>query len=133
MSKLSTADFWRPIGVRAVRNAIQVTVPVLALAAATGQLDAAGLAGVGVAAVLAAALSVVKFAAGLKAEASAPAWLQAGERAAGAAAGAVVGLVPSTLQGALTTDWRGFAVTAAGAAALSLATWALAGAGDVTE
>lgn len=123
-----TRDFWRDTAVRAVRNAVQVTLPVLALAA-SGRIDSAGLLAVAAAAALAGLLSVLKALAGLAVDTGAPVWQQAAERALAAAAGAVVALWPLDLAGAVTADWASIGLAAAGAGALSIATWVVRGTG----
>lgn len=122
---LTSRPAWSEIGVRALRNAIQVALPVIALAA-TGVLDSAGVIAVAAAAGLAGVLSVLKSLAGWTVDPAAPVWQQLTERSVAAAAGAVAGLLPLDLQGALVADWRAVAIAAGGAAILSLATWAVA-------
>lgn len=125
---LAKSGFWRDAAVRAVRNAVQVTLPVLTLTAA-GVIDRAGALAVVAAAGLAGLLSLLKSVAGLQAPVDAAPWVQALERAAAAAAGAVAALLPLDLAHAVTADWGAIAVAAAGAAALSVATWVLRGTG----
>ena len=124
--------FWRDLAVRALRNAVQVTLPVVALAA-TGVIDSAGLLAVAAAAFLAAVLSAVKTVSGLTLDPGVPDWQQAAERALAAAAGAVGGLLPLSLNDAIVADWRSIGVAACGAAALSVFTWVLRGTGSADE
>lgn len=129
---IATPGFWRDLAVRAVRNAVQVTLPVLALAA-SGRIDSAGVLAVAAAAFLAAVLSAVKTVSGLTLDPGAPDWQQAAERALAAAAGAVAGLLPLSLNDAIVADWRSIGVAACGAAGLALATWVLRGTGGEGE
>lgn len=118
---LLSRAFWQVAAERAVKNAIQVMLPVLVLA---GQGDIArfgvlsGLA----ATVLAAGLSVVKSLAGLTADDTAPAWVRVGERGAAAAAGAVAALWPLSWDGAINADWQAIAAAAVGACVASAVT-----------
>lgn len=122
-TKLADPDWWADVAARAGRQAVQVLVPLLALAAAGDLTPAAGadLPAYALAAGLAVLVTVLKALAGLSVGLRAPWWEQALERAIAAAAGAVAGLLPADGLGLLTTDWRAVGIAAAGAAALALA------------
>lgn len=119
-TKLVDPDWWAEVAGRAGRQAVQVLIPLLALAAA-GDVTGADLPAYALAAALAVLVTVLKALAGLSVGLLAPWWEQALERAIAAAAGAVAGLLPAAGLGLLTTDWRAVGLAAAGAAALALA------------
>jgi hypothetical protein len=114
----------RDIGARALRNALQTMLPLLALASA-GRIDGASAAAVCAAAGIAAIVSVLKSASGLQADPAAPLATQLLERALAAAAGSALALVPLDLTGVLSADWVAIGTAVVGAAALSLASWSL--------
>ncbi len=109
---------------RALRNALQTLLPLLALASA-GQIDGASAGAVAVAAALAALVSLVKTAAGLQADPAASLSVQLAERALAAGAGAALGLIPLDLGGVLAADWAAIGTAVAGAAVLSVVSWSL--------
>lgn len=113
-------DWWADVAARAGRQAVQVLIPLLALAAA-GDITGADPAAYAFAAGLAVLVSVLKALAGLSVGVLAPWWEQALERAIAAAAGAVAGLLPADGLGLLAMDWRAVGIAAAGAAGLAIA------------
>lgn len=113
-------DWWQDVTARAGRQAVQVLIPVLALAAA-GDVTGIDPAATAAAVALAVLVTLVKAIAGITVSTRAPGWQQALERAGAAAAGAAAALLPADGLGLLTLDWGDLGLAAAGAAALALA------------
>ena len=119
-SPLFSPAWWRQIIDRSGRQAIQVMIPILAVAA-SGDLSGIDLQDVAFTVAIATVVVVLKAVAGLSVSpADAPGW-QAIERAAGAAAGAALSLLPAKALDLLAFDWRTFTVAVVGSAAMSVA------------
>jgi hypothetical protein len=112
--------WWQDVAARAGRQAVQVLIPVLALAAA-GDITGIDAPAAAAAVALAVVVTFVKAIAGISIGARAPWWQQGIERAAAAAAGAVGALLPADGLGLLALDWGDIGIAAAGAAGLALA------------
>lgn len=113
-------DWWQDVAARAGRQAVQVLIPVLALAAA-GDVTGIDPLAAALAVALAALVTVTKALAGLTVGTRAPWWQQALERAVAAAAGALAWLLPAEGLDLLVMDWGDIAVAVAAAAGLALA------------
>jgi hypothetical protein len=108
--------WWRDVLARAVRNALQVVLPVLALASTTGTI-----AGVDWRATLdlvasAAVVSLVKAMLGMTADDTAPVACRALERAVPAAAAVLLGFVTAPAWSMFCADWAGIGVATLSAA-----------------
>lgn len=114
----------RDVAARALRNALQTLLPLLALASA-GQITGASAGAALAAAGIASGVSVLKALSGLQVDATAPLAGQLAERAGAAAAGAALAVIPLDLAGVLSADWRTIAVTIGGSVALSIISWSM--------
>jgi hypothetical protein len=85
-----TSTWWRDLTSRLVRQGQQVLIPVLAVVAQAGTVD---IAAVAVALGVAAVLTFVRAAGGIRAADDAPWWVRTVDRATAAAAGSVLGLI----------------------------------------
>jgi hypothetical protein len=85
-----TSTWWRDLASRLVRQGQQVLIPVLAVVAQAGTVDVPAVA---VALGIAAVLTFVRAAGGIRAADDAPWWVRTVDRATAAAAGSVLGLV----------------------------------------
>ncbi len=117
---LLSAPWWREVLDRAGRNAVQTLIPVF-IAAQAGSL--AGFQPVNTLWVLgiAAAVTVLKAIAGIKADASAPLPVRLLDRAAPAAASTLVTFFTVGQTVASTVDWKAAAVATVSAAGLAVA------------
>ena len=117
---MSASAWWRDVLARAGRQAVQVLTPVLALAAA-GDITGLDPLAVAYTVAAAAAVTVLKAAAGFAADPGASIVVQGVERALAAAAGAALAVVPANLAGWLDVDPRVAVASIASSAGLALA------------
>ena len=117
---MSASAWWRDVLARAGRQAVQVLTPVLALAAA-GDITGLDPLAVAYTVAAAAAVTVLKAAAGFAADPGASVVVQGVERALAAAAGAALAVVPANLAGWLDVDPRVAVASIASSAGLALA------------
>lgn len=120
MTKLTSTAFWRDILARAIRNSIQVLLPVLVLAS-SGQIDGLTIRNAIGAAVLSGVVVVLKALSPLNASPTDPLGWQLVERAVGAFAGAALAIIPLDLTSLLSLDARTVAISIAGSVLLSFA------------
>lgn len=117
---LGAATWWRELLEAALRQGIQVALPLLVLIGATGQWDTAAAAGTAVAVATAVAVTVLRRVTGLTAPTGAPAAVTTAYRAASALAGSLLGVLLADQTTVLTVDWRQAAVAALASAAASV-------------
>lgn len=122
MTQLTSSAFWRDILARAMRNGVQVLLPVLILAS-TGKIDGLTVANAAAAAALSAFAVIAKTLAGFTANPGDSLTWQIAERAIGAAFGAVVALLPLTLSDALQLDLRTAVVSVLGSVLAAFGAW----------
>lgn len=120
MSQLSDPTFWTDVLARAGRQAFQVLVPILTVAALGGGISNIDPLGVGIAVGVAFLVVVLRALTGLRAGPDAPAWVDGLDRALSAAAASLLAVVGAAHFDALHTDWRSVAVAAASSAGLAL-------------
>jgi peptidoglycan/LPS O-acetylase OafA/YrhL len=105
--------FWRDVLDRAVRQAFQVLVPFLTIAATAGRIDGVQLRTVATVAATAAVVVILRALSGIRVSTDAPVYLQVLDRAVAAAAGAAAGLVTADGFDLLTADWSAIVLSAA--------------------
>lgn len=113
MSKLADGAWWRDVLDRAFRQALQVLLPVLALAATTGRVDVKAGVAVLVVAVTQAAVVVFRALTEIRASSGAPLALQVLDRSVAAAAGAVLAILTADGFDLLALDVRAAALSVA--------------------
>lgn len=113
MSKLTDGAWWRDVLDRALRQALQVLLPVLGLAATTGRIDVKAVAAVAVVAVTQAAVVIFRALTELRASDGAPLALQVLDRAVAAAAGALLAIFTADGFDLLAADGRAIATSVA--------------------
>jgi hypothetical protein len=118
--QLSDPSFWSDVAQRAGRQAVQVLIPILTVAALGGGISNVDPLAVGVAVAVAFAVVVLRAFTGLRASADAPVWVDGTDRALSAASASVLATVAAANFDALHTDWRSVAVAATSSAGLAL-------------
>jgi hypothetical protein len=112
--------FWSDVAQRAGRQAVQVLVPILTVAALGGGISHVDFLGVGVAVAVAFLVVVLRALTGLRAPADAPVWVDGLDRALSAASASLLAVVGAANFDALHADWRSVVVAAASSAGLAL-------------
>lgn len=114
---LGATAWWRELLEAALRQGIQVVLPLLVLISATGQWDTAAATGTAVAAATAVAVVILRRVTGLTAPDGAPASVTTAYGALSALAGSLLGVLLADQATVLSVDWRQALVAAIASAA----------------
>lgn len=117
---LTDPTFWRDLGERAVRQVVQVLLPVLTIAITSGAISGLDYTDLAVTAGMAAAVTLLRALTGIRAPAGASFAVDALDRALAAAAGTALGLVTADGFDLLHADYVGFLGAVIGSAALAV-------------
>src|SRR4051812_27807709 len=117
---LSDPTFWSDVLARAGRQAVQVLVPILTVAALGGGISSVDPLAVGIAVGVAFIVVVLRALTGLRAGPDAAPWVDGLDRAISAAAAPLPAPAAAANSAALNPDWRSVAAAAASSAGLAL-------------